>query len=787
MRGLLTPGISIIIAHRNASEKLKACVESLVQSSYRPFEIIVVDDGSSEDPRPVLAGLPVKWIALSGTRGSGVARHKGAQAAVYDILFFIDADTIMPADALARVDRAIHAAQQDGVIGVVDERPLNAGVVPEWTASETQFLGVQAKETPYQFFTALCGAIRADVYLHHGGFHHRHIDDFEFSSRLVGSGVRIKIDKDLTFRHHYAHFSDACRKLFIRSFFFARLERRPVAPWFTADRTRAAGLALLATLAAPFAAFPPAAAVGLLAAAGFLVFSRALLLHHCRTRGVRFLLQSIGLKFAFSVTGAAGAAAGIASRWLEAMRFRLLCATGPARIYFRLHSPTYAILYVTARCNSRCSYCFQWEILNEPKRVKRELTLEEYIRLAKSMGAMEHVTLGGGEPFLRKDLADIAAAFYRYTGVRNISIPTNGTRPDLIEAIGGEILRRCPKTTVKISLSIDGVGDEHDRLRGTIGNYERVIESDQVLRRLRTQYSNLYYIINTCYNGRNQDTVLRTIQENRRRFDHDIQVSTFVRGSVANSDEKDVDLNTYHDIVEYLEHVQTIERKGHGYLLDTMHQALQIESRASITTVLTQGKSDYLCTAGRNMVVIDDIGNVNPCEILPGKFSFGNLRDFDMNLPQMMKQARVRDTQGRIRGERCFCTWECAQLNSIVYSPKGYMRLARHMWALTKRRRMLKKLNGARPGSEWTAVDFDVFRKTIALERIPLREEPVHWMVREGTPLNPFNIENCADEKGDVHVTPAMNEDDLRKKRERWLRPLVLSRKTADEHQPVAK
>ena len=42
--------------------------------------------------------------------------------------------------------------------------------------------------------------------------------------------------------------------------------------------------------------------------------------------------------------------------------------------------------------------------------------------------------------------------------------------------------------TLKISISIDGVGKEHDKLRGVEGNYVRVIESDKVLRKLRSKY-----------------------------------------------------------------------------------------------------------------------------------------------------------------------------------------------------------------------------------------------------------------------------------------------------------
>ena len=150
----------------------------------------------------------------------------------------------------------------------------------------------------------------------------------------------------------------------------------------------------------------------------------------------------------------------------------------------RYNNPTYLILYV-GRCNSKCSYCFQWDILNVGERVRQELTLDDYILFAKKLGPIEHITLGGGEPTLRNDLADIAIAFYKHTKVRNISIPSNGIRPDLLEKHVQKILENCPKLTLKMSLSIDGVENEHDNLRGVIGNYERIIESDKVLRHLR--------------------------------------------------------------------------------------------------------------------------------------------------------------------------------------------------------------------------------------------------------------------------------------------------------------
>mgnify|MGYP001329442624 FL=1 len=141
------------------------------------------------------------------------------------------------------------------------------------------------------------------------------------------------------------------------------------------------------------------------------------------------------------------------------------------------------------------------------RRIKKELTLKEYEIFAENLGPIEHLTLGGGEPTLRQDLSDIAITFYKKCSVRNISMPSNGIRPDLLEYHVEKILKNCPRLVLKVSLSIDGYKDEHDKLRGVLGNYERLIESDKVLRSLRKKYNNLYYIINTVFTGQNQNNV----------------------------------------------------------------------------------------------------------------------------------------------------------------------------------------------------------------------------------------------------------------------------------------
>ena len=166
-----------------------------------------------------------------------------------------------------------------------------------------------------------------------------------------------------------------------------------------------------------------------------------------------------------------------------------------------------------------------------------------------------------------------------------------------------------------------------------------------MLRSLRKKYNNLYYIINTVFTGQNQNNVLNTIKKNKENFDHDIQVSTFVRGSLADEKSKEVNINKYFEIVDYLKNIQALENKSKSYALETLHQGLQIESRSAIKHVMTKGEGKYSCTAGKSMLVMDELGNVNPCEILPSKFEYGNIRNYNLNINLMWKEQKKKNSR----------------------------------------------------------------------------------------------------------------------------------------------
>ena len=76
-----TPAASVIIPARNAERLLRDCLTCLGKSQGCPYEVIVVDDGSSDDTAKVAQELGARVIQLDQTMGPAAARNRGAAVA----------------------------------------------------------------------------------------------------------------------------------------------------------------------------------------------------------------------------------------------------------------------------------------------------------------------------------------------------------------------------------------------------------------------------------------------------------------------------------------------------------------------------------------------------------------------------------------------------------------------------------------------------------------------------------------------------------------------------------
>ncbi|MQY77204.1 MAG: glycosyltransferase [Spirochaeta sp.] len=96
------PLISVIIPTFNRLGFLKEAIESVEKQSCRDFELIVVDDGSTDGTEAYLENLPLKYIRLEHSGFPGRVRNAGARAAAGKYLSFLDSDDLWEPEKLAR-------------------------------------------------------------------------------------------------------------------------------------------------------------------------------------------------------------------------------------------------------------------------------------------------------------------------------------------------------------------------------------------------------------------------------------------------------------------------------------------------------------------------------------------------------------------------------------------------------------------------------------------------------------------------------------------------------------
>lgn len=87
----------------NAGRYIGKCLEGVFNQSRVPEEVIVVDDGSTDDSAEVAKRFPVKLVSHESNKGLAAARNTGVRSATYDLIASLDADCIPKSDWLVRL------------------------------------------------------------------------------------------------------------------------------------------------------------------------------------------------------------------------------------------------------------------------------------------------------------------------------------------------------------------------------------------------------------------------------------------------------------------------------------------------------------------------------------------------------------------------------------------------------------------------------------------------------------------------------------------------------------
>ncbi len=328
-------------------------------------------------------------------------------------------------------------------------------------------------------------------------------------------------------------------------------------------------------------------------------------------------------------------------------------------------TPPFVTLYVTTRCDEQCIHCYYWDELNPSP--NRDFSLSEFERTLASMDEIFNLFIGGGEPFLRRDLGKILLAAYTRNQVANVYVPTNGQHTARIVDTLESVLDQAPSLRFHLNLSVDHVDEEqHDRIRGKKGAYRRLLETADAIEPLRREHPNLILHTLTTVMRDNQADILQIHEELKRRFDPDGTSYNYCRGNPLDPAQTAVDPAIYRrlaDRVQLDRRSGKIRRSGFG---DLSH-SLDEQVRASVEKTVLEEKAQFSCVSGRLACVIYSNGDVTECETKNS--SIGNLRDAEYDFPSLWFSEQAQQVASEA-ADGCYCTHECGHYASTIYSAK---------------------------------------------------------------------------------------------------------------------
>jgi Fe-coproporphyrin III synthase len=376
-------------------------------------------------------------------------------------------------------------------------------------------------------------------------------------------------------------------------------------------------------------------------------------------------------------------AAGVPPGYNRAVGFNYLKY---ARGLFRPLELEALFLFVTSTCNSLCRTCFYWEELNQG----RDLSFDQLQKVSVTAPRFHKLWISGGEPLLRKDLAEVIELFYLNNGVRALNLPTNGLLPAQLESVIDTLLERCPELVIDLNFSLDGLANTHDTIRGVPHNFEKTLATLALAEQRWRGVRRLRRNVATCVTSENYRELVALGVQLLRDHGLDGQYFEIVRGDPMDPALKQMppqDLAALHRTLMWL-HDKYADRLfatlasparqlAKAYYLGNLKLHFDLHQRNHY------GPSRWPmpCTAGLTTIVIDHDGHFRACE-MRGKL--GKLQDFDFDLQSALSSAAMQREVAAIPEANCWCTHSCWIHSSSKFSPR--VQLFHIPWAYLKHR-----------------------------------------------------------------------------------------------------
>jgi MoaA/NifB/PqqE/SkfB family radical SAM enzyme len=322
--------------------------------------------------------------------------------------------------------------------------------------------------------------------------------------------------------------------------------------------------------------------------------------------------------------------------------------------FISLRRPYKLTLSITDKCNSKCLRCGIWKT-----KKKEEMSTEKIRKFFSTNSYFNWIDITGGEIFLRDDLVEIFKIIKEtQKKIYFIHFPTNGILTEKIVAEVKNIIDlNFPKFIVSISL--DGLPETNDRLRGVRGDWGLAVRTYEELRKLRSKRFD-------CYLG------MTLSLENCGEIE---ELYELLKQRIPGFERRDLHFNIAHESEHYYRNiglipgdlrkvVKTMNRylKKRGPVLNPVGMIEGNYQKLAEKYIFT-GKTPIRCRSGELSVFVDPQGDVYPCSMWNRKL--GNLKENNFSLLKIL--GKDRSFTDEIKKGKCSQCWTpCEAYQTIL-------------------------------------------------------------------------------------------------------------------------
>ena len=339
--------------------------------------------------------------------------------------------------------------------------------------------------------------------------------------------------------------------------------------------------------------------------------------------------------------------------------------------------PDNITISITRACQSACLTCdCGFDTRKGLVKINEELSLDEWLQIIGNIDwKLAFLTISGGEPSMSRNLEAVALAFAEQTRPDFVTIPTNALTPDLVLSKVERILDKSPRETRwHINVSVDGIGEVHDHVRGVKGNFDKCLKTIDGLIALRSRYANLRVGVHTVVSTHTVNTIEETVNY-FQEMPLDNQISEIA--------EERFELGTMgRHITPHKDYVRVIP---------FLKQALGSREEGRIRRSLRRSYYDFVgkwvqepqrqhvpCMAGVASCHITEKGYLTCCCVRwVARGLIGNLREANYDTKRLWFTERAQKVRQSIKKQACACPLASAAYSSMLMSPRSLLRIAK--------------------------------------------------------------------------------------------------------------